>query len=157
MLTDASSVDGGSNSARMLPELTHYSGGALTDAKYFGAGGLDSLSAMLRHADGYGMKWVFVHDPYYDPLLAFAGWRQVDSLDDNTVTVWGKDGVPPATPMNASQIPPRWQGILWGTLPFGSSILAILVMLIPDERRDKVDGEDNSVEDENLVARRLVS
>ncbi len=157
MLTDASSVDGGSNSARMLPELTHYSGGALTDAKYFGAGGLDSLNAMLRHADRYGLKWVFVHDPYYDPLLAFAGWRQVDSLDDNTVTVWGKDGIPPATPMNAAQMPPHWQGILWGTLPFGSSILAILVMLIPDKRRDEVDGEGHSVEDEKLVPRRLVS
>jgi hypothetical protein len=157
MLTDASSVDGGSNSARMLPELTHYSGGALTDAKYFGSGGLDSLNAMLRHADRYGLKWVFVHDPYYDPLLAFAGWRQVDSLDDNTVTVWGKDGVPPATPMNAAQMPPRWQGILWGTLPFGSGILAILVMLIPDKRREEVDGDDSSVEDENFVARRLVS
>ncbi len=157
MLTDASSVDGGSNSARMLPELTHYSGGALTDAKYFGAGGLDSLNAMLHHADRYGLKWVIVHDPYYDPLLAFAGWRQVDSLDDNTVSVWGKDGVPPAIPMNAAQMPPRWQGILWGSLPFGSSILAILVMLIPDERRDEVDGDGNSVKDESLVPGRLVS
>jgi hypothetical protein len=141
----------------MLPELTHYSGGALTDAKYFGAGGLDSLNAMLRHADRYGLKWVIVKDPYYDPLLAFAGWRQVDALDDKTITVWGKDGVPPATPMNAGQMPPRWQGILWGTLPFGSSLLAILVMLIPDKRRDEVDGDGNSVKDESLVPGRLVS
>lgn len=157
MLTDASSVDGGSNSARMLPELTHYSGGALTDAKYFGAGGLDSLNAMLRHADRYGLKWVFVHDPYYNPLLAFAGWRQVDALDDRTVTVWGRDGVPPAIPMNAAQMPPRWQGILWGTLPFGSSILAILVFLIPDDRRHATNGDGSAVGDENLVSRRLVS
>jgi hypothetical protein len=141
----------------MLPELTHYSGGALTDAKYFGAGGLDSLNAMLRHADRYGLKWVFVHDPYYNPLLAFAGWRQVDALDDRTVTVWGRDGVPPAIPMNAAQMPPRWQGILWGTLPFGSSILAILVFLIPDDRRHATNGDGSAVGDENLVSRRLVS
>jgi hypothetical protein len=157
MLTDASSVDGGSNSARMLPELTGYSGGALTDAKYFGAGGLDSLQAMLHHADRYGLKWVIVHDPYYDPLLTFAGWRQVDALDDKTIMVWGRDGVPPATPMNAAQMPPHWQGILWGTLPFGSSILAILLVLIPEKRRRSLDEDDSAVGQENLVPGRLVS
>jgi hypothetical protein len=133
-LTVANSVDGESNSSRMLPELTKYGGAALTDAKYF-PGGLDSLRAMLHHADHYGLKWVIVRDPYYEPLLVFAGWRHVDNLNDNTITIWAKDGVPPATPMNQSQIPPAWQGLLWGTLPFGSSLLAILVMLIPDKRR----------------------
>ena len=90
---------------------------------------------MLMHADHYGLKWVFVRDPYYDPLLSFAGWRPVDNLEDKTITVWSKDGVPPATPVNAPQIPPRWQGLMWGILPFGSSILAILVVLIPEKRR----------------------
>jgi hypothetical protein len=156
ILTDASSVDGASNSSRMLPELTRYGGGALTDAKYFGETGLESLQAMLRHADRYGLKWVIVRDAYYDPLLSFAGWRQVDEVDDNTITIWGRDGVPPATPMNAAQMPPRWQGILWGTLPFGSSILAILVMLIPEKRRRNFDGDDTSVGHENLVPGRLV-
>ena len=52
---------------------------------------------MLQHADRYGLKWVIVRDPYYDPLLDFAGWRQVDELDDKTITIWSKDGVPPAT------------------------------------------------------------
>ncbi len=37
--------------------------------------------------------------------------------------------------VNAPQIPPHWQGLMWGTLPFGSSILALLVILIPEERR----------------------
>ena len=49
--TDAASVDGESNSARQLPELTRYGGGALTSAKYFGLGGLESLRAVLDHAD----------------------------------------------------------------------------------------------------------
>ena len=158
VLTDANSVDGASNSARMLPELTRYGGGALTDAKYFGAGGLESLRAMLHHADRYGLKWVIVADPYYDPLLEFAGWRQVDQLDNKTLTIWSKDGVPPATPRNAEQIPPRWQGILWGTLPFGSGILAILVMLVlPDERRRPFLGDDASTAQENLVTGRPIS
>jgi hypothetical protein len=135
VLTDASSVDGEWNSGRMLPELTQHGAGALTSSKYFGKAGLDALSAVLQHADRYGLKWVFVRDPYYEPLLVFAGWRRVDDLDDRTITVWSKEDVPPATPVNAPQIPPAWQGLMWGILPFGSSILAICVVLIPERKR----------------------
>lgn len=134
-LTDASSVDGGSNSSRMLPELTKYGGGALTDAKYFGQGGLDSLRAILKHAHRYGLKWVLVRDSSYDPLLSFAGWRPVDQVDNGAIKIWSKDGIPPAHPMNTKLIPPKWQGILWGTLPFASGILAILVFFIPEENK----------------------
>jgi len=151
MMTDASSVDGEWNSGRMLPELTRYGAGALTSSKYFGKPGLDALRAMLAHADRYGLKWVFVRDHYYDPLLSFAGWRQVDSLEDKTITIWSKDGVAPATPLNAPQMPPRWQGILWGTLPFGSSLLAILVVSIP-RRKPRFDSEDRQfVSGESLL------
>ena len=156
MMTDASSVDGEWNSGRMLPELTRYGGGALTSSKYFGKPGLDALRAMLQHADRYGLKWVFVRDPYYDPLLKFAGWRRVDELDDNTVIVWSKDGVPPAVPMNAPQMPPHWQGVLWGTLPFGSSLLAILVVLIPEGKR-REHQRDNSPATHDFVAGSMVS
>ena len=145
ILTDATSVDGESNSSRMLPELTRYGGGALSSAKYFGNGGLESLRAMLHHADRYGLKWVLVADPYYDPLLDFAGWRQVDEVDNNAVTIWEKDGVPPAAPVNTNQIPPHWQGVMWGTLPFGSGLLAILVVFIPEDRRRSGDDDDLSI------------
>jgi len=134
MMTDAGSVDGEWNSGRMLPELMKNGAGALTSSKYFGTGGINALRAILEHADHYGLKWVFVRDRYYDPLLAFAGWRPVDNLNDDTIIVWSKDGVPPATPLNAPQIPPHWQGLMWGILPFGSSILALLVLLIPEKR-----------------------
>jgi hypothetical protein len=157
MLTDASSVDGEWNSGRMLPELTHYGAGALTSSKYFGQAGLDSLRAMLGHADYYGLKWVFVRDHYYDPLLSFAGWRPVDSLEDKTITVWSKDDVPPATPINAPQVPPHWQGLMWGILPFGSSLLAILVLFIPDKSRYKVAVEEPEIDQDSLVHGRLVS
>jgi hypothetical protein len=157
MMTDASSVDGEWNSGRMLPELTRYGAGALTSSKYFGEPGLDALRAMLKHADHYGLKWVFVRDHYYDALLSFAGWRQVDSLEDKTITVWGKDGVPPAMPVNAPQIPPHWQGLMWGILPFGSSILAILVILIPEKRRHERRADQHFATDENLKQGRLVS
>jgi hypothetical protein len=45
--------------------------------------------------------------------------------------------------MNTALIPPHWQGLMWGTLPFGSSILALLVLLIPEDRRLR--GEDTGI------------
>lgn len=134
MMTDAGSVDGEWNSGRRLPELMKNGAGTLTSSKYFGTAGIDALRAILEHADHYGLKWVFVRDHYYDPLLAFAGWRPVDNLEDRTIMIWSKDGVPPATPLNAPQIPPHWQGLMWGFLPVGSSVLALLVLLIPEKR-----------------------
>ena len=157
MMTEAGSVDGEWNSGRMVPELTRYGAGALTSSKYFGEPGLEALRAMLMHADHYGLKWVFVRDHYYDPLLSFAGWRQVDSLEDKTITVWSKDGVPPAMPVNAPQMPPRWQGLMWGILPFGSSLLAILVILVPEKRPSGHRAEASFAGDENLVSARLIS
>jgi hypothetical protein len=157
METDATSVDGEWNSGRMLPELNQYGGGALSNSKYFGEPGLEALRAMLNHADHYGLKWVLVRDHYYDALLTFAGWRPADTLNDKTIIVWGKDGVPPAMPVNEGQIPPRWQGLMWGTLPFGSSLLAILVVLIPDKKRRQYEADDSVPSDDNLVHGRLVS
>jgi hypothetical protein len=156
VLTDAGSVDGEWNSGRRLPELTSNGAGSLSSSKYFGQAGLDALRAMLRHADKYGLKWVIVRDPYYDPLLKFAGWRPVDDLENHTITVWGKDGVPPAVPLNAPEMPPRWQGIMWGTLPFGSSILAILVVLIPGRKYEDAEG-DAFAGKKDLEPGRLVS
>ena len=157
MMTDAGSVDGEWNSARMLPELTANGAAELTSSKFNGEAGLDALRAILMHADHYGLKWVFVHDPFYDPLLSFAGWRPVDYLDNRTVIVWSKDGVPPALPLNAPQIPPHWQGLMWGILPLGSSLLAILVLLIPENKSYESRADEPQVADEQLVHRRLVS
>jgi hypothetical protein len=157
VMTDAGSVDGEWNSGRMLPELTSNGAAELTSSKYYGEAGMDALRAILNHADHYGLKWVFVHDPFYDPLLSFAGWRPVDYLDNRTVIVWSKDGVPPALPLNAPQIPPRWQGLMWGILPLGSSLLAILVLLIPENKPYESRADEPQVADEQLVHRRLVS
>lgn len=158
-LTNANSVDGEWNSGRMLPELMMYGGAQLTAARYNGQGGMDSLHAILRHASRYGLKWVFSYDHDYDPLLYFTGWIRMGSLDNGTITIWGKNNVPPATPRSAAQIPPVWQGIMWGTLPFGSSILAILVLLIPNEKRREQEGSGSEnewiVPEEALSERRV--
>ncbi len=157
VLTDASSVDGEWNSGRMLPELTQHGAGALTSSKYFGKSGIDALSAILHHADRYGLKWVFLRDPYYEPLLVFAGWRKVDDLEDRTITVWSKEDVPPATPINAPQIPPRWQGLMWGTLPICSSILAMVLVLIPEKQWNRRRVLEPESARDNLVLGRLIS
>jgi hypothetical protein len=156
VLTDASSVDGEWYTGRLLPELTRYGGASLTMAKYYGTGGLESLRAIMMHSDKYGLKWIFSNDPYYDPLLSFAGWRPVDYLDGKTITVWSKDGVPPARPVNEAQRTPHWQGLMWGTFPFGSSILAILVFLIPERKRQEV-GAEYPAEEDKQDTRRVAS
>lgn len=122
----ANSIDGEYNSARLLPEMTHYGTAQLTSAKYFGAAGMDSLRAMLQHANHYGLKYIFVHDPFYEPLLVFGGWRQVESYESGTITVWSKDDAPPARSIPSDAMPTPWEGLIWGILPIGSSVLAML-------------------------------
>jgi len=133
--TNASSVDGEYNSARMLPEMTKYGSAQLTNSKYYGANGMESLRAVLEHANRYGLKYIFVRDLYYEPLLAFAGWRKTEVYDDGAVSLWTKEDVPPAKPMQFGFVPPAWQGIMWGIFPIGSSILAMLVVLLLPERK----------------------
>ena len=131
--TAANSVDGEYNSARLLPEFTHYGTAQLTSAKYFGTAGMQALRMMLRHASHYGLKYIFIRDPYYEPLVSFAGWRKVETYESGTITVWSKEDVPPARPIPSDAMPTALEGLLWGTLPIASSILAILfAFMIPD-------------------------
>ena len=130
--TSASSVDGDYNSARLLPEMTHYGSAQLTNSKFYGSAGMASLRAMLAHANRYGLKYVFVHDSYYEPLLTFVGWRKTETFDNGQITAWSKDDVPPAHRIDSDAVPPAWMGLLWGTLPIGVSVLTIfLVLFLP--------------------------
>jgi hypothetical protein len=134
--TNASSVDGDYNSARLLPEMTRYGSAQLTNAKFYASAGMESLRAMLKHANHYGLKYVFVHDSYYEPLLTFAGWRKIETYNNGEITAWSKDDVPPAHKIESDAVPSPWQGLMWGTLPMASSILAIgLVLLLPGRRK----------------------
>jgi hypothetical protein len=134
---DASSVDGDYNSARLLPELTAYGSGQLYNSKYFGAAGMEALRSMLKHADQYGLRYIFVRDRYYEPLLAFAGWRQTESYDSGAITLWTKDDAPPARKLDfGTFVPTETQGLLWGILPVLASLFAIFaVAFLPGERR----------------------
>jgi len=133
---NAGSVDGEYNSARLLPEMTRFGAAQLTNAKFFGAAGMDSLRAMVQHANHYGLKFIFVHDPFYEPLLVFGGWRQVETYDSGAITVWSKDDAPPARVIPSDAMPAPWEGWMWGILPIGSSILAIAaVALLAEPKR----------------------
>jgi hypothetical protein len=130
--TDATSVDGDYNSARLLPEMTHYGSAQLTNAKFYGTAGMASLRAMLEHANRYGLKYIFVHDSYYEPLLTFVGWRKTETFDNGEITAWSKEDVSPAHRIVSDAIPTAWMGLLWGTLPIGVSVLAMfLVLFLP--------------------------
>src|SRR5580700_8715957 len=134
--TDAGSVDGDYNSARLLPEMTHYGSAQLTNAKFYGSAGMASLRAMLEHADRYGLKFIFVHDPYYEPLLTFVGWRKIETFDNGEITAWSKEDVPPAHRIESDAMPAPWQGLLWGIVPIGVSFLAIFFeFFLPETRR----------------------
>jgi hypothetical protein len=132
----AETLDGDYNSARLLPELTSYGGAQLNSAKYFGTAGMNSLLAILKHADEYGLRFVFVRDRWYEPLLSFAGWRPTEEYDNGLITLWSKDDVPPAKPVvvDPKAIPTRLEGILWGVLPIGISILAIVLIIVLPEK-----------------------
>src|SRR5271166_2684780 len=133
----ASSVDGDYNSARLLPEMTAYGSGQLYNSKYYGLSGMESLRAVLKHANQYGLKYVFVRDRFYEPLLAFAGWRQEEIYDNGNVTLWTKEDVPPAKRLEfVGFMPTEMQGLLWGILPVASSLFVLLlIVLVPERRR----------------------
>jgi hypothetical protein len=149
--TNAPSVDGEYNSARTLPEMTRHGVGQLSSAKYYGADGILALSEMLNHAPRYGLKYIFVHDSYYEPLLTFAGWRQIEDYNHGETTVWTTNGIPPAHSIPSPFRPPMWQGIMWGIVPFGTSLVTIfLAFLSWKDTRESSDGEGETTDVINL-------
>ena len=140
--TEAPSVDGEYNSARTIPELTKHGVAQLSSAKFYHSEGMLALSEMLRHARRYGLRYVFVHDSYYDPILTFAGWRQIDSFNQGETTVWTTIGIPKATTIPSPLRPPRWQGIMWGTVPFGTSLVTIALAFFFSKKKDASDGDE---------------
>jgi hypothetical protein len=84
----------------------------------------------------------------------------VDDLENRTITIWSRDSVPPATPIDSPQRPLAWEGVLWGILPIGSSVLAMLLLLIPSRRRAEeklTDSTEAPPAHEDLVLGRLIS
>jgi hypothetical protein len=138
--SNANSVDGDYNSARLLPEMTQFGSAQLTNSKFYGSAGMASLRSILEHANRYGLKYIFVHDAYYEPLLTFAGWRKIETFNSGDITAWSKDDVPPAHRIESDAIPARWEGLLWGVLPIGMSFLTIFLELALREEQHRTSG-----------------
>ena len=128
--TDAPSIDGEYNSGRTLPEMTKHGAGQLSSSKFYGSEGMLALSEILRHSARYGVRYIFVADPYYEPLLTFGGWHQIDTYNYGKISVWVNPSVPYAQPIPSPLRPPSWQGIMWGIVPVGISLFTIAIALM---------------------------
>lgn len=124
--TTALNVEGNYHSARRLPELTSTPIERLDGAKYTSIPGLGSLQAFLTNPQKYNLKYVFVNDAFYAPLLYFAGWHSLGTLD-NDVQVWERADVPPLPSSIPAQVYPAWQRWMWGALPVGSIFVSATV------------------------------
>lgn len=133
-LTSAQSVDGNYHSARRLPDLTRYSVERLENAKYMGVPGLGSLQQFLINADRYHLKYIFSNDAFYDPLLTFTGWNQLNRLQ-NGIVIWERPDVKPLPLLQARRDIPQSHRLMWGVLPPMALILAALILVAAIFRR----------------------
>ena len=131
--TDALNVEGNYHSARRLPELTSTPVERLDGAKFTSIPGLGSLGAFLTNPHQYNLKYVFVNDDFYEPLLYFTGWHSLGLLD-NDVQVWERSDVPPLPAAIPAQVYPGWQRLMWGTLPIGSLFITAVVFFLSSLR-----------------------
>jgi hypothetical protein len=79
-----------------------------------------SLSAMLHHADRYGLKWV-LYATHMEPLMVFV-CRLASPRSNHQRGARMTSHLPPSQHRKWR----RCSGFLWGILPIGSSILAML-------------------------------
>jgi len=127
-LINAESVDGNYHSARRLPSLMNYSVERLENSKYAGVPGLASLNQFLTNAEKFHLKYIFSNDEFYDPVLHYTGWNPVTRLN-NGINVWEKPDISPLPEVRQRRYLPRYQRLMWGTLPIGALGLGLLTLL----------------------------
>ena len=127
-LTPATTVDGDYHSARRLPELTSRAVERLENSKYRGIEGIGSLQQFLTVPEKYHLKYVFSNDKFYDPLLYFTGWHRLSVLE-NGIQVWEKAGIEPLPSFIPKEDVALFQKLMWGTIPFLTIIIALLLHL----------------------------
>ena len=127
--TTALSVDGNYHSARRLPELTSRAVERLENAKYLGFQGLGPLQQFLTVPDKYCLKFIFSNDKFYDPLLHFTGWKRVGLLE-NGIMVWERSDVLKIPSLLPRKNIPKYQRLMWGSMPSIALLSAILIFLI---------------------------
>ena len=122
--TTATTVDGNYHSARRLPELVSRPVERLEGAKFRGLPGLGSLQQFVTTPERYNLKFVFVNDTFYEPLLFANGWHRVETLI-NGVVVWERADITPLPDTLPINELPVWQRLLWGVLPLTAISAAV--------------------------------
>lgn len=126
--TTALSVDGNYHSARRLPELTTRAVERIENSKYLGEDGLGALRDFLSLPEKYNLKYIFSNDKFYEPILYFYGWTKLRPLENN-IDIWERKDVPPLATILPKKEIPIIQRLMWGILPIGSLIVAVLLNL----------------------------
>lgn len=138
--TTALNVEGNYHSARRLPEMTSTPIERLDGAKFQDVPGLGSLHQFITTPQRYNLKYIFVNDAFYEPLLHFAGWVRLGALENN-VQVWERADVPPLPAAIPQQDYPDWQRLMWGIVPPGSLVVALLVFTLTPMGKPARDSE----------------
>ncbi|MCE7979935.1 MAG: hypothetical protein DYG89_01985 [Caldilinea sp. CFX5] len=125
--TTAAQVDGNYHSARRLPEMTTTPVERLEGAKFSGVPGLGSLQQFLNVPDKYNLKYIFSNDKFYDPLLFFYGWHQIQLLE-NGIAVWEREDIPILPEELPRKEIPLYQRLMFGLLPPGTLLLSLLTV-----------------------------
>ncbi len=113
-LTSATTIDGSYHTARTLPEL-RTSGIGSIDSTFWLKGGFAALDPVLQSAGKYGVRWGFVDNRLYVPILIHNGWIERATLSDG-VQVWEN----PKAILPAAASPPAADPLAsfsWGALP----------------------------------------
>jgi len=106
----------------------NYSVERLENSKYAGVPGLASLNQFLTNAEKFHLKYIFSNDEFYDPVLHYTGWNPVTRLN-NGINVWEKPDISPLPEVRPRRDLPRYQRLMWGTLPIGALGLGLLTLL----------------------------
>jgi 6-pyruvoyl-tetrahydropterin synthase-like protein len=136
-LADAQTMDGAYTRGKLIPELAPYGSLRLDNAKAYGAPGMEALRALLKHANQYGLKYIFVRDRFYEPMIAFAGWRPIEVYENGNVSLWGKEDIPTIQKTDPPQVLVGFQRITWSLFPILSSILGLGLLFFTRERRQQ--------------------
>ena len=113
-LTTATTIDGSYHTARTLPELRS-SGIASIDSVFWLTKDLTVLDPILHIAGKYGVRWGFVDETRYAPVLLRNGWVKRAILS-NGIQVWeNPEAVLPS--LSAQPEGDLLESFSWGTLP----------------------------------------
>lgn len=125
VVTNNGSVDGDYHTARELPELRASGLGSL-DAAIWNQERFLAVVPFLAHPERYGLRWVFVNQEFYIPMLISSGWSFHHYV--GTVTAWER---PKFSPFPVRPPPENhFAAFWWGLVPLTFLILSLALRVL---------------------------